>query len=561
MHSNRRGRPPRDARTRPARTSVPGYRAALAAGTLAVAACVGGGALAQAPALAGGPASPAGQAQQRATAGPLGPEHWSTQTIARGVQVSTVTIANPAAAPSWTVTLEQPVTSQVTGGPAAAEVESRSWAQATAAQLTADGFQPRVESVTWPHYADTPSGLMGYRVRVGSYATQAAATTEATAITAAGFTDIVEWTGYDAQQPPTLENIRVAVIDPRTFAGTVAATHDGNVAQRLTTSSVAAQLGSLVATNGGFFVTADADGVQGTQSGLGAYGGQLESMASGDRGALLITGGGRRFQVASLTSQVTVRSGAASYAAQGINRVPGIVRDCGRPGATPTTHPEQDIDCFETSDMVLFTREFGAALPAGPGTQVVLSSAGQVVAAGARGGSVPAGDTVLQGIGSAATWLTQFAPPGRHVRVSEDIRDASTGARITLHRGDSIVSAAPVLVRGGRIDIDAAAEGTVDPQDLSFNYQWANVRQPRTIAGVDARGDLILVTVDGRLAGGSEGFTLQEEAEFMRSIGAVAALNLDGGGSTAMAVNGKLVNATSDATGERPVGDTIQVLP
>ncbi|MCL2732931.1 MAG: phosphodiester glycosidase family protein, partial [Actinomycetia bacterium] len=66
---------------------------------------------------------------------------------------------------------------------------------------------------------------------------------------------------------------------------------------------------------------------------------------------------------------------------------------------------------------------------------------------------------------------------------------------------------------------------------------------------------------DGRLSGGSEGFTIAEAAAFMRSLGAVQALNLDGGGSTAMAVDGVLVNHTSDATGERPVGDTVQVLP
>jgi exopolysaccharide biosynthesis protein len=47
----------------------------------------------------------------------------------------------------------------------------------------------------------------------------------------------------------------------------------------------------------------------------------------------------------------------------------------------------------------------------------------------------------------------------------------------------------------------------------------------------------------------------------MRSLGAVDAMNLDGGGSTAMAVQGKLVTSPSDATGERPVGDTVLVLP
>ena len=47
----------------------------------------------------------------------------------------------------------------------------------------------------------------------------------------------------------------------------------------------------------------------------------------------------------------------------------------------------------------------------------------------------------------------------------------------------------------------------------------------------------------------------------MKSLGAVRAVNLDGGGSTAMAVGGTLVSTPSDATGERPVQDTVRVLP
>ncbi|MYR59500.1 sporulation protein, partial [Streptomyces sp. SID625] len=152
------------------------------------------------------------------------------------------------------------------------------------------------------------------------------------------------------------------------------------------------------------------------------------------------------------------------------------------------------------------------------------------------------------------------ARPGHRIGVEEVVRDTA-GRRVRLGRGDSVVSAAPTLVARGRIHIDAAAEGVVDSRDLSFGYAWSNVRQPRTMAGVDARGRLILATVDGRRTGGSEGFTLQEAAAFMRSLGAVDALNLDGGGSTAMAVGGVLVNNPSDATGERAVGGTVQVLP
>ena len=514
-----------------------------------------------APALAAGSARPGAAAVRTGVADTaLSQEHWSTTTAAPGVQVSTVTLSN-AASPFWTVTLEQPVTSKVTGSAADAEVESGSWVTATASRLASYGYELRVEPVAWPAYSDTPHGLMGYRLRVGEFPTQAAAATAAAAIAADGFTTTTEWTGYDASTPATLENIHVAVIDPKVFTGTVEGTHDGALAQRQTPSAVADQLGSLVATNGGFFVIGSGDGIPGTQSGLGVYNGKLESLASGARAALVIQDNGRKFQVADLTSSVVAQVGGSRYAVHGVNRVPGTVRDCGTAGATPTTHPEQDVDCYETDDLVEFTGELGAALPTGAGTQVVLDHSGRVLSVGARGGSVPTGDTVLQGIGTASTWLGRQALVGRTVKVDASVRNAATGASIPLTAGTSIVSAAPLLVQNGRTDIDAAAEGVVDPQDLSFNYQWADARQPRTIAGVDKHGDLILVTVDGRLTAGSEGFTLAEEATFMRSLGAVQALNLDGGGSTAMAVGGNLVTNPSDATGERPVGDTIQVLP
>jgi exopolysaccharide biosynthesis protein len=55
--------------------------------------------------------------------------------------------------------------------------------------------------------------------------------------------------------------------------------------------------------------------------------------------------------------------------------------------------------------------------------------------------------------------------------------------------------------------------------------------------------------------------TLQEGARLMQSLGAVDAMNLDGGGSTAMVVVGLLVNHPSDSTGERADGDAVVVLP
>jgi exopolysaccharide biosynthesis protein len=83
---------------------------------------------------------------------------------------------------------------------------------------------------------------------------------------------------------------------------------------------------------------------------------------------------------------------------------------------------------------------------------------------------------------------------------------------------------------------------------------------PRTAAGLTSgNSKLILMTVDGRDEGVSDGATLVELADFMAEYGATNAINLDGGGSTQMAANyyndgaaAKIVNVPSGA--ERSVG-------
>lgn len=84
-------------------------------------------------------------------------------------------------------------------------------------------------------------------------------------------------------------------------------------------------------------------------------------------------------------------------------------------------------------------------------------------------------------------------------------------------------------------------------------------RHPRTGIGLDARGRILLVTVDGRQKR-SVGMTLHEFAGLFRYLGAGSALNLDGGGSTTMWVRGQIVNRISDPS-ERPVGSAILVVP
>lgn len=120
---------------------------------------------------------------------------------------------------------------------------------------------------------------------------------------------------------------------------------------------------------------------------------------------------------------------------------------------------------------------------------------------------------------------------------------------LSWEKFDNVIGGGPFLLRDGKVDIDAAAEG--------FNTGFADARHPRTAIGRTAEGDIWLVAIDGRQAQ-SAGATLQEEAAIMQRLGCVDAINLDGGGSTAMHIRGLTVNRPSDGQ-ERPFASGIVV--
>ena len=101
--------------------------------------------------------------------------------------------------------------------------------------------------------------------------------------------------------------------------------------------------------------------------------------------------------------------------------------------------------------------------------------------------------------------------------------------------------------------------GAVQSQDLQGSGAFF-ARQPRTALGITADGKMLLVVVDGRQSGYSVGMTLGELAELMNSLGARSAINLDGGGSSTMWLNGQRANRPSDGY-ERGVGSALVVLP
>jgi uncharacterized membrane protein (UPF0136 family) len=108
------------------------------------------------------------------------------------------------------------------------------------------------------------------------------------------------------------------------------------------------------------------------------------------------------------------------------------------------------------------------------------------------------------------------------------------------------VGGGPVLIRDNKIDIS-------NEQERKFTGKAILDRHPRTAMGYTNDGQLIILAIQGRFKGIAVGATLQETAQILLDLGCVAGINLDGGGSSCLLVNGKETIKPSDPTGERPV--------
>jgi Phosphodiester glycosidase len=120
-----------------------------------------------------------------------------------------------------------------------------------------------------------------------------------------------------------------------------------------------------------------------------------------------------------------------------------------------------------------------------------------------------------------------------------------------ISTADHVVNGAGLLRVKGRQITAWDAERLSGPN-------FINMRHPRTVIGLDRRGDIWLVVVDGRQPS-SAGMAFSDLQRLADRLQLTDALNLDGGGSTTMVVQGKVVNRPSDAKGPRAVSDAIGV--
>lgn len=205
--------------------------------------------------------------------------------------------------------------------------------------------------------------------------------------------------------------------------------------------------------------------------------------------------------------------------------------------------------------LAIFDSAWGAATDSASGViEVVLAmdDAYRVVRVdtATAGVAIPAGGAVLRLGPSAADSIRRALvalQPGTPATVSK---------RLEPFHPREAVGGRPFLLRDGEI---AARLDTVGRAGFASN------RHPRTAAGISRDGArILLVTVDGRQAPFSDGMSLQELALLMQALGAIDAVNLDGGGSTAMVVADgegfRVANRPSDGAGERPVGDAVALV-
>ena len=200
-------------------------------------------------------------------------------------------------------------------------------------------------------------------------------------------------------------------------------------------------------------------------------------------------------------------------------------------------------------EVALYTHRLGARTPLDPGVTEWSVSIGQV-----REGSTTLHATSGETFGGGNT----LAPGGAVL--------AARGPEVTTAIGSML--AAPVTLE---VDVLGARWGVGGFPVLMEDGEYSIVpddpanrrRDARTIAGWTAAGELLLVTVDER-PGWSAGVSILEAAQLLRVLGAVEAINLDGGGSTTFVEGGRVTNQPSDGTTApvaRAVVDAIVVIP
>ncbi len=131
------------------------------------------------------------------------------------------------------------------------------------------------------------------------------------------------------------------------------------------------------------------------------------------------------------------------------------------------------------------------------------------------------------------------------------ITEGETSADTLVREGAwQVLTFGPALINGGQVTVSSSDE-----------VGRAMTSNPRTAIGQISEGHYLLVVSDGRTKE-STGLSLRQLAELMQSLGAQVAYNLDGGGSSTMVFQGRVVNSPTTngrSIRERSVSDIVYI--
>jgi exopolysaccharide biosynthesis protein len=118
---------------------------------------------------------------------------------------------------------------------------------------------------------------------------------------------------------------------------------------------------------------------------------------------------------------------------------------------------------------------------------------------------------------------------------------------------EQLVGGLPRIIRDGCVSVEWEKE--------NIRENFSTTRHPRTSVGYTKDMQKVhFFVVDGRQPGYSSGMTLPELASYMLEWDIYQGINLDGGGSSTMAIEGEIANKPSDLSGERPVANALLVV-
>ncbi len=130
-------------------------------------------------------------------------------------------------------------------------------------------------------------------------------------------------------------------------------------------------------------------------------------------------------------------------------------------------------------------------------------------------------------------------------KADPSIRDLNTLEIWEWWKMQTAIGGGPVLLHDKKIFI-------TNKEEQMF-ADGAKDLHPRTAMGYTGNHKLVILVIQGRAPGIAMGATLEEEAVILQQLGCVEALNLDGGGSSCLLVNGKETIRPSDKEGQRAV--------